>query len=70
MLGTLEWRAPPWLVKMQPYADKQGGLMSANNMPRVISLLALLAGFAAAPAAALQILTEEYPPYNFTEKRR
>jgi polar amino acid transport system substrate-binding protein len=39
-------------------------------LPRVLGLLALLCGFAAAPAAAVQMLTEEYPPFNFTENKQ
>jgi len=44
--------------------------MSTNKMPRVLCLLTLLCGFAAAPALALQMLTEEYPPYNYTENKQ
>jgi polar amino acid transport system substrate-binding protein len=41
--------------------------MNICTMPRVLSLLPLLLGFAAAPAPALQLVTEEYPPFNYTE---
>lgn len=37
--------------------------------PRVFGLLLALCGYAAAPALALQMLTEEYPPYNYTENK-
>src|SRR5579862_558263 len=54
---------------MTSYADNKGGSMSANKMPRVFCLLTLLSGLAASPAQALQMLTEEYPPYNYTENK-
>ena len=41
--------------------------MNKYGMPRVLILLPLLLGFAAAPASALQLVTEEYPPFNYTE---
>ena len=41
--------------------------MKRYGMPRVLILLPLLLGFAAAPASALQLVTEEYPPFNYTE---
>lgn len=44
--------------------------MSTNKIPCVLSLLTLLLGFAAAPVQALQMLTEEYPPYNYTENKK
>jgi polar amino acid transport system substrate-binding protein len=43
--------------------------MSARKMPRVLCLLLLLSAFAAAPALALQMLTEDYPPYNYLENK-
>jgi polar amino acid transport system substrate-binding protein len=39
--------------------------MSTNKIPRVLSLLLL--GLAAMPVQALQLVTEEYPPFNYTE---
>jgi len=45
--------------------------MSANRISRVFSMLPLLLlGFAAAPVQALQMLTEENPPYNYTENQK
>src|SRR6186997_3330172 len=43
--------------------------MSTTKMPRVLCLLMLLSGFAAVPAQALQMLTEEYPPYNYMDNK-
>ena len=43
--------------------------MSTTKMPRVLALLLLLSGFAAAPALAIQMLTEDYPPYNYLENK-
>lgn len=43
--------------------------MSLNKIPRVISLL-LLSGFMATQAQALQLLTEEYPPFNYTQDKQ
>ena len=43
--------------------------MSTNRIPRVFSLL-LLSGFIATHAQALQLLTEEYPPFNYTQNKQ
>ena len=44
--------------------------MSTIKMPRVLSLLLLVCGFSApALALALQMLTEDYPPYNYLENK-
>ena len=43
--------------------------MSTTKMPRVLCLLMLLSGFAAVPAQAMQMLTEEYPPYNYMDNK-
>ncbi|MEO8442577.1 MAG: transporter substrate-binding domain-containing protein [Betaproteobacteria bacterium] len=43
--------------------------MSTTKMPRVLYLLLLLSGFAAVPALAVQMLTEDYPPYNYLENK-
>ena len=69
MRALYRWRVPPGFAKMLPYADKQGGFMSTTKMPRVLCLLMLLSGFAAVPAQALRMLTEEYPPYNYMENK-
>ena len=69
MRALCRWRVPPGFAKMLPYADKQGVFMSTTKMPRVLCLLMLLSGFAAVPAQALQMLTEEYPPYNYMENK-
>jgi polar amino acid transport system substrate-binding protein len=53
---------------MTPYANKQGDFMSADKTTRVVCLLFMLCGFAA-PATALQMLTEEYPPYNYSDNK-
>jgi polar amino acid transport system substrate-binding protein len=44
--------------------------MSTNKITLALSLVALYCGFAAAPALALQMLTEEYPPFNYTENKQ
>ena len=43
--------------------------MPYTRIMHVGSLLLWLFGFAAAPASALQMLTEEYPPYNYMENK-
>jgi polar amino acid transport system substrate-binding protein len=46
--------------------------MSAKTwlkMPRVLCLLMLLSGVNALPAHALQMLTEDYPPYSYMENK-
>ena len=41
--------------------------MLDNRISRALTLLALTLAGIAAPAHALQIVTEEYPPFNYTE---
>ena len=38
-------------------------------MPRALVLLLSIGCIAVKPAFALQMLTEEYPPYNYTESK-
>src|SRR3954463_7439866 len=42
--------------------------MSGKTTARTLALL-LLVGTTVPPALALQMLTEEYPPYNYTENK-
>src|SRR3954465_9950210 len=41
----------------------------SKKMPRIACMLMILSAFASVPAIALQMLTEEYPPYNYTENK-
>src|SRR4051812_1471501 len=43
--------------------------MSDKKTPRVACMLFILWACTSAPASALQMLTEEYPPYNYTENK-
>jgi polar amino acid transport system substrate-binding protein len=44
--------------------------MRTSRILYVVVLLTCLCGFASAPARALQMLTEEYPPFNYTENKQ